>query len=144
MSEGYKGRQHPKSMMEVVWVIGKLQGFKRWSCPPKSSQLASSFPFCDRNQGSCRGSVWGGPVPGDRGARRAGTSAWSACLHECHVPSPRGQRPALQGDAHGPLWHITLPCVLITLRLISLRHTRSVLENRLRWFGKRFLDLPSR
>lgn len=70
MSEGYKGRQHPKSMMEVVWVIGKLQGFKRWSCPPKSSQLASSFPFCDRNQGSCRGSVLGGAC-----ARRQGCEA---------------------------------------------------------------------
>ena len=58
-----------------------------------------------------------------------------------HASFPSGQSglAARSADTHFPLLLPAPPRLLTALRLISLRHTRSILENRLQLFGVEFL-----
>lgn len=91
----------------------------------------------------CAGAVWGCvgvAVLGDRAARWADVAGLSA-LYTGVIPLYLLLSCSLCRDAHFPLMLLIWPCGLITLRLISLRHTWSILENRLQSLWKRFLDL---
>lgn len=140
VSEGYKGCQHPKSKI-ASGMMGKPQGFKKWL---RSQRIHSSAfaPLSVMETRMCAGAVWGWGVAvlGVRAARWADVAGLK-CFYTGVIPLYLLLSCSLCRDAHFPLMLLVWPRGLITLRLISLRHTWSISENRLQLLWKRFLDL---